>query len=1209
VEREKSVCPNICCRENAIVEEMAAPRTSMMVAPLRFKKSSHDGSSSNLQGLGLSRPKSSQQTYSANIEDMMADHNDQLPPFQNYLRAFYPFQPAASLSTSTVTLPLNAGDIILVHSIHTNGWADGTLLESGARGWLPTNYCEAYDYTPVRPLLKALTEFWDVIRSDTGSTMEVFRNQDYMRGLIAGVRFLLERSDCLTRDSMLVKKYDSLRRIRKAMLSDLSLLVKVAKKLQELAMEPVNAEAIEATLDDMLLKAFKIVTRAVKFLDIWSEELDSRRTQDNSATVNMPAENKGNTGASSAGSRSPRKSPNLSRQSSGPGPSTRNSIWSQHSRTSAQSRPRDMNISQPQIIDFQQRTDSLANRSPLSPQSMSFPGSKRMSFPSKRMSITHRMSYTAHSNGKNNPNLASEKINRSYDAFLGVLASFLGSHMQSRSSSELLLTTQQAVKSCRELLSTIEIVLDHEMRRSDSLLEAKDAMYDKITELVHAAREVFRPIHDEDTIMLPEQGKQLVNAATACVRGAGDCVAKTRLVLEQIGDFEVDPNAVRASVITYSHTESSATSRTPTPNEEPAQYIPAEPTQAPPALPQLEIPETMFPILSPMFSDFSDFTPISSIPDTPDTLAMSVTDETPPNTGRMSVISDLRFPIPGNLNQEVALKREKSVARTIVNSTGSDSTFVSSQRDSGPSMRSQASTRASTPEQEIKHLSPPMVTEGRFSGSQTTLAEDVDETEAQLLEKTFAHELMFNKEGHVIGGSLSALIEKLTAYDSTPDALFVSTFYLTFRLFASPQTFAEALQERFEYVAETSRVAGPVRLRVYNIFKGWLESHWRHDCDDVALPFILDFARHVLMPILPTAGKRLEELAEKVSTIHGPLVPRLVSSMGKTNTQISPYVNPDTPLPPPVVSKSQLASLRTWKMGGPGVNILDFDPLELARQITLKVASIFCSILPEELLATEWMKRSGSLAVNVRAMSTLSTDLANLVADSILQLEEPKKRAVIIKHWVKIAKKCLELNNYDSLMAIICSLNSSTVLRLKKTWESVSQKTKNAFEDLKQVVDISRNYTVLRQRLQGLIPPCLPFVGIYLTDLTFVDHGNPTTRQLTTEDEESIPVINYDKHMKTAKIISELQRFQIPYRLTEVPELQTWMQDQLVRVRSAGEKSFQNHYRRSLVLEPREQRGQGPSPTVVSTTKDAKERFDFLAWTHTTKDKSITTNG
>lgn len=111
--------------------------------------------------------------------------------FHNYLRAFYPFRPSGEVSPSTVTLPLDQGDIILIHSVHTNGWADGTLLDTGFRGWLPTNYCEAYDHAQMRPLLKALTDFWDVIRGGCGSSLEEFGSQDLMRGLIAGVRFLL----------------------------------------------------------------------------------------------------------------------------------------------------------------------------------------------------------------------------------------------------------------------------------------------------------------------------------------------------------------------------------------------------------------------------------------------------------------------------------------------------------------------------------------------------------------------------------------------------------------------------------------------------------------------------------------------------------------------------------------------------------------------------------------------------------------------------------------------------------------------------------------------------------------------------------------------------------------------------------------------------------------------------------------------------------
>jgi len=268
--------------------------------------------------------------------------------------------------------------------------------------------------------------------------------------------------------------------------------------------------------------------------------------------------------------------------------------------------------------------------------------------------------------------------------------------------------------------------------------------------------------------------------------------------------------------------------------------------------------------------------------------------------------------------------------------------------------------------------------------------------------------------------------------------------------------------------------------------------------------------------------------------------------------------------------------------------------------------NIFCSILPEELLGSEWTKRSGSNAVNVRAMSTLSTDLSNLVADTILQYDDAKKRAVIIKHWIKIAHKCLELNNYDSLMAIICSLNSSTIVRLKRTWDAVSTKRRDMLKGLQAIVEPDKNYAVLRRRLHDHVPPCLPFVGTYLTDLTFVDAGNPCTKQLPgLSDSEGMSVINFDKHTRTAKIIGELQRFQIPYRLTEVPELQEWIQAQIVRVKSSSEnENVQQYYRKSLLLEPREINHPKPSPIDAQNGWNTaqKDKFDIFAWTHS-KDK------
>lgn len=180
-------------------------RLNVHIAPLQIHKGrSRDSSNdSTLKSNDLFRSDSQagSSTYQAQMtppatpngsqEDLVEQLQESAIPFHNFLRAFYPFHPTATITDSTVTLPLNEGDVILVHSIHTNGWADGTLLLSGARGWLPTNYCEAYEPESMRSLLKALLNFWDLLKSGLSNDSEMFGNQEFMRGIIAGVRFLL----------------------------------------------------------------------------------------------------------------------------------------------------------------------------------------------------------------------------------------------------------------------------------------------------------------------------------------------------------------------------------------------------------------------------------------------------------------------------------------------------------------------------------------------------------------------------------------------------------------------------------------------------------------------------------------------------------------------------------------------------------------------------------------------------------------------------------------------------------------------------------------------------------------------------------------------------------------------------------------------------------------------------------------------------------
>jgi hypothetical protein len=417
---------------------------------------------------------------------------------------------------------------------------------------------------------------------------------------------------------------------------------------------------------------------------------------------------------------------------------------------------------------------------------------------------------------------------------------------------------------------------------------------------------------------------------------------------------------------------------------------------------------------------------------------------------------------------------------------------------------------------------------------------------------------------------LAALIERLTTHDSTPDATFVTTFYLTFRLFTTAREFAEGLVERFDYIGDSPSVGIPVRLRVYNVFKGWLETHWQPDTDAEVLPFITEFASTKLSSALPSAGKRILDLTQKVAEMRNcAIVPRLVSSLGRFSTTVTSFSATDSGIPPSIITKSQLNALRQARVGGTPCSVLDFDPMEIARQFTIIESRLYCSISPGELLTFEYTRKVEARVANVLAMSTLATDLANLVAESVLQYDEPKKRAVMIKQWIKISMKCLELANYDTLMAIICSINSSVITRLKKTWDLVSQKTKNRLDELSAIVDCTRNHSSLRERLKNHVAPCIPYVGMYLTDLTFTHAGNSTTRELPGVEPKR-NVINYDRYVKIAKTIGEVQRFQIPYKLAAVPELQEWMEMQVNRISRSENANTQTYYRRSLLLEPRE---------------------------------------
>lgn len=930
------------------------------------------------------------------------------------------------------------------------------------------------------------------------------------------------------------------------MLSELSSLVKTAKCLTEQQKLAKPAEEVNNTVDDMILKAFRIVTKGVRFLDVLEDDRQARAPEvtkmptlleENYVPPTPPAEATGFDDDRStirgrdAGSR--QDDNGLASGAPTPEPSD----------ATHTSNPTNDRLSARQNARLSQSSQRQVNFSRLS------------------SSFSHRVSLAGPSPLSRPQNLVSERLTVSHDTFLSHLGSFIGRlHLQSQSRPDLALAIKQSATSGGELLVVVDVVCAHSSLTKELLEGPRAAMYDRILDLVHAARDTLTHNNGPELadIIMPQDNSRLLSASTGCVRATGECVAKTKWVIEKIGDFEFEFENGRLGIdLDLRQLDAVRDDR--------ERFLASEPSERPTSIPMVNKPLPVDKPLpdvpvSPIFPTEKPGAPESDTSDNGSSVS-SVRPSLPPLPKLTTSFAEEYSPTESDgrssyIRESMAVP--SSAAESSYMNRGSESSLLST------------STRATTPD----HMAPknqPSISELSTS-SNNGASDEVDDVESKLLEKTYAQELMFNKEGQVTGGSLPALVERLTTHESTPDALFVSSFFLTFRLFCTPSNLAQTLIDRFEYVDDSPHMSGPVRLRVYNVFKQWLESHWRYEVDHEAIFVIQPFAETQLAAALPSASKRILDLIQRISSSDSTLVPRLVSSIGKANTSISHYVPVDTPMPTPLLNKSQAQALLAWKAGGNSPTIMDFEPLEVARQLTMKQMSVFCSILPEELLGSEWMKKGGSGSPNVKAMTALSTELSNLVADTILHYNEVKKRAAVIKQWIKVAHQCFELKNYDALMAIICSLNSSTITRLRRTWDIVSPKRREMLKTLQAVVDPGQNHKSLRARLADQVPPCLPFQGMFLTDLTFVDIGNPATKQLQGADGRDMTVINFDKHTRTAKIIGELQRFQIPYRLTELPDLQDWLQSEMRRVREADTSNNVqvSYYRKSLLLEPRE---------------------------------------
>ncbi|KAJ6250339.1 ras guanine nucleotide exchange factor i-related [Anaeramoeba flamelloides] len=201
------------------------------------------------------------------------------------------------------------------------------------------------------------------------------------------------------------------------------------------------------------------------------------------------------------------------------------------------------------------------------------------------------------------------------------------------------------------------------------------------------------------------------------------------------------------------------------------------------------------------------------------------------------------------------------------------------------------------------------------------------------------------------------------------------------------------------------------------------------------------------------------------------------------------------------------------------LTLFDINELEIARQISIIDFEIFSKIQPSELLNCAWAKEKlKHRAKNLLQLIDRFNHMSLWVSTLIIKPERVRDRAKVYTKFVKILGHLYQLNNFHSLMSITAGLSASAVHRLSFTRNEVKDTVMDKFQTLQNIMISKDSYKNYRKELKNLKPPCVPFIGIYQTDLTFIEDGNP--------DYINENLINFSKRKLVYDVIHRIQYFQ-----------------------------------------------------------------------------------
>lgn len=182
--------------------------------------------------------------------------------------------------------------------------------------------------------------------------------------------------------------------------------------------------------------------------------------------------------------------------------------------------------------------------------------------------------------------------------------------------------------------------------------------------------------------------------------------------------------------------------------------------------------------------------------------------------------------------------------------------------------------------------------------------------------------------------------------------------------------------------------------------------------------------------------------------------------------------------------------------------VLSFDSRSLAEHFTMIEKDMLQEIDWKELIELGWNKdltpvnswleiiANDSYYHNNKGVNLVIARfnlMVNWIISEILLTTDENERIDLISRFIHTAYHCLDMQNFATLMQIILALTSERLNKLRSTWNKLAPGDILTLKNLEKLTSPLKNFFNIRLCTNEIVPSrgCIPFVGLYLSDLVF----------------------------------------------------------------------------------------------------------------------------